>query len=180
MTKRTWEAVMIVVLTGMAAVVVGLSTARAATDALDEVNAARTQMGLAVFQRDEALTQGAMAAADYRAANGIGLHTYNDFAFLPAGSAASGSGTGYNGGPLNCCYATSNYPVAGAAYATGNDGVRRIHIFVSTRFNVPLAKTARAVENAVEAVTHPVQTMQQAQENRQQGYRRGLFGWRRR
>lgn len=135
------------------------SSAIAATDALDEVNGARAQMGLPAFQRDEALTQGALAAAEYRAANGVSLHTYNDFAFLPPGSSASGSGTGLNGGPLNCCYATSSYPVAGAAYATGRDGIRRVHIFVSTRFNGPIAKVAHAV-------THPLQTIEKVHERK--------------
>ena len=158
------------------------SSVFAATDALNDVNAARAQMGLPAIQRDEALTQAAMAAADYRATYGIGLHTSNDFAFLPPGAAASGSGTGYNGGPLTCCYATSNFPVAGAAYSTGGDGVRRVHIFVSTRFNGPIAKTARAVEKVAEAVTYPVQTMQavRQQQYQPQQYRRGLFRRRRR
>ena len=76
--------------------------------------------------------QAARACAAFRAANGISGHTSNDFSFVPAGTyatsagcAAAGSGFGW----LSCC-TYENYTSAGAAYVTGRDGKRYMHLFV--------------------------------------------------
>src|SRR5579864_5774608 len=63
-----------------------------ATDALDEVNTARTARGLRPFLRDEGLTLGARNVAAFRARHGIEGHTGNDFAGLPDGCRAAASG----------------------------------------------------------------------------------------
>ena len=68
------------------------STAHGATDALDEVNAARARRGLPAFQRDTTLTAAASKAADFRAARHIAGHTSNDFGFIPSGGHAEAAG----------------------------------------------------------------------------------------
>jgi hypothetical protein len=101
-------------------------------DALDEVNAKRMSRGLRPFLRDEGLTQGARACAAFRANHGLFGHTSNDFAFLPAGTyAVSGGCAAYpaNFGWMSCCV-YENYTYAGAAYVTGRDGRRYMHLFV--------------------------------------------------
>ena len=181
MMKRVREALLIVFLTGLAAVIVGLSTAHAATDALDEVNAIRAGRGLPAYRRDAALTQAAMSAADYRARYGMHHHTSNDFSFLPAGAWAAGAGcdgSAIRSGWLTC-YSESLYPYAGAACAYDANGIKFCHLFVYDRPN-PVAAVAQAAVKVVQAVTHPVQAVQAVRENRaatsQTGERRGLFG----
>ena len=132
--------------------------ANAATDALDEVNAIRAQHGLPAFQRDAAMTQGAMACADYRASYGMHHHTGNDFAFLPRGSWADFGGC--DGGAISsgwlACNTTGNFTYAGAA-ASYNNGVKFCQLFVGNRPNGPVA-------NAVRAITHPLQTAEARRE----------------
>ena len=101
-------------------------------DGLDEVNAKRAAHGLRPFLRDEGLTQAARACAQFRAAHGLFGHTSNDFAFVPAGAHASSAGcaaypAGY--GWMSCCV-YDNYTYAGAAWVTGRDGRRYMHLFV--------------------------------------------------
>ena len=103
-----------------------------ANDGLDEVNATRAQRGLRPFVRDEGLSRGAAGAADFRAARRMEGHTSNDFAALPAGSAASASGCGawQPGTGWGTCCTYDNYTYAGAAWAIGSDGRRYMHLFV--------------------------------------------------
>ena len=101
-------------------------------DGLDEVNAKRAAHGLRPFMRDESLTQAARVCAQFRAANGLFGHTSNDFAFVPAGTLATSAGcaaypAGY--GWMSCCV-YENYTYAGAAWVTGRDGRRYMHLFV--------------------------------------------------
>jgi hypothetical protein len=103
-----------------------------AGDGLDEVNAKRAAVGLRPFLRDEGLTQAARACAGFRAQYGLFGHTSNDFAFVPAGTAASSAGcAAYEAsfGWMSCCV-YDNYTYAGAAWVTGRDGRRYMHIFV--------------------------------------------------
>jgi hypothetical protein len=101
-------------------------------EALDEVNAARAARGLRPFIRDAQLTAAAAAGAEFRAARLIAGHTANDFAALPPGASATSSGCaawepGFGWG--SCC-TYEQYTYAGAAYATGRDGRRYMHLFV--------------------------------------------------
>ncbi len=101
-------------------------------DGLDEVNAKRAARGLRPFIRDEGLTQAARTCARFRAANGLFGHTPNDFAFVPPGAFAASAGcaaypAGY--GWMSCCV-YDNYTYAGAAWVTGRDGRRYMHLFV--------------------------------------------------
>jgi hypothetical protein len=101
-------------------------------EALDEVNAARAARGLRPFARDPYLTAAAAACAQYRAAGLIAGHTSNDFAFVPAGGYATSAGCaawepGFGWG--SCC-TYDGYTYGGAAYATGRDGRRYMHLFV--------------------------------------------------
>jgi hypothetical protein len=101
-------------------------------DGLDEVNAKRAARGLRPFVRDEGLARAARACAQFRAAGGLFGHTANDFAFVPAGTVASSAGcaaypAGY--GWMSCC-TYDNYTYAGAAWVTGLDGRRYMHLFV--------------------------------------------------
>lgn len=103
-----------------------------AGDGLDEVNAKRAARGLRPFVRDEGLSQAARACAEFRAANGLSGHTSNDFAFVPAGTSASSAGCAAypaSYGWMSCCV-YENYTSAGAAYVTGRDGRRYMHLFV--------------------------------------------------
>ncbi|MCE9530190.1 MAG: hypothetical protein K8T89_03500 [Planctomycetes bacterium] len=102
-------------------------------DALDEVNAKRSRLGLRPLIRDEGLTAGAAAAAQYRAANRIAGHTSNDFAYLPSGASATSAGCAAlepSWGWQSCCWDGAQWTVAGAAWAMGADGRRYMHIFV--------------------------------------------------
>jgi hypothetical protein len=106
--------------------------ATSAFDGLDEVNAKRAARGLRPFIRDEGLTQAARATAAYRAAYGLFGHTSNDFGFIPAGSSAASAGcAAYPAeyGWMSCC-TYDNYTYGGAAYVTGRDGRRYMHLFV--------------------------------------------------
>src|SRR5262249_19953140 len=101
-------------------------------DGLDEVNALRAARGLRPFVRDEGLTQAARSCAQFRAANGLFGHTSNDFAFVPAGTSASSAGCAAypaSYGWLRCCV-YDNYTYGGAAWVTGHDGRRYMHLFV--------------------------------------------------
>jgi hypothetical protein len=101
-------------------------------DGLDEVNGLRAARGLRPFVRDDALTAGAQACAAARAARGQFGHTANDFAFLPPGASARAAGcAAYSAdhGWMSCCvYDSATF--AGAAWVTGADGRRYMHLFV--------------------------------------------------
>ncbi|MCE9563474.1 MAG: hypothetical protein K8U57_15650 [Planctomycetes bacterium] len=103
-----------------------------AGDGLDEVNAKRASRGLRPFVRDEGLTHAARACAQFRATNGLFGHTSNDFSFVPAGTSASSAGCAAypaSYGWMSCCV-YENYTYGGAAYVTGRDGKRYMHLFV--------------------------------------------------
>lgn len=109
-----------------------IPTEGSAADGLDEVNAQRAARGLRPYLRDEGLMQAARSCAQFRAANGLSGHTSNDFAFVPAGSWASSAGCAACPaafGWMSCCV-YDNYTYAGAAWATGRDGKRYMHLFV--------------------------------------------------
>ncbi len=121
-------------------------TARAAEDALDEVNAARAARGLPPFARDPALTAAAQAAADYRAMYRVSGHVsggMGDFGFLPPGTTADAAGCGALppafGWGTCCTY--ENYQSAGAAVTMGPDGRRYMHLFVRRGYG-PLVQPA--------------------------------------
>lgn len=109
--------------------------ARAAEDALAEVNAARAARGLPPLIPDPGLTAAARAAADYRAMYRIAGHVpggMGDFGFLPLGTTADSAGCGAlepSWGWGTCC-TYENYQFAGAAVAWGADGRRYMHLFV--------------------------------------------------
>ena len=101
-------------------------------DGLDEVNAKRAARGLRPFIRDEGLTQAAQACAAFRAANGLFGHTSNDFSFVPPGASASAAGCAAypaSYGWMSCC-TYDGYTYGGAAWVTGRDGKRYMHLFV--------------------------------------------------
>lgn len=103
-----------------------------AGDGLDEVNAKRAARGLRPFVRDDGLTHAARACAQYRAQSGMFGHTSNDFGFLPPGSSAASAGCAAypaSYGWMSCC-TYENYTYAGAAWVTGTDGRRYMHLFV--------------------------------------------------
>ncbi len=105
---------------------------KGATEALDEVNAARAARGLPPFAKDDQLTQAAIAAAKHRADYLMAGHTANDFAFLPAGASAHAAGCAAWEPSLgwgSCC-TYEGYTYAGAAYALGRDGRRYMHLYV--------------------------------------------------
>lgn len=118
------------------AVTTGVAKA-GAVDALDEVNAKRASRGLRPYVRDEALTQGAMSCASYRASYGIKGHIMgrgmSDYSLIPGGAgvaratgcAAAESWWGW----LSCC-TYDNYTYAGAAWVMGADGRRYMHLVV--------------------------------------------------
>jgi hypothetical protein len=101
-------------------------------DGLAEVNAQRAARGLRPFVRDEGLTQAARGCAQFRATHGLFGHTSNDFAFVPAGTMATSAGCAAypaSYGWMSCCV-YDNYTYGGAAWVTGNDGRRYMHLFV--------------------------------------------------
>jgi hypothetical protein len=103
-----------------------------AGDGLDEVNAKRAARGLRPFIRDEGLTRAASACAAFRAERGLFGHTSNDFAFLPPGATAASTGCAAypaSYGWMSCC-TYEGYTFAGAAWVTGRDGRRYMHLFV--------------------------------------------------
>ena len=108
------------------------STDGSAGDGLDEVNALRASRGLRPYVRDEGLMQAARSCAAFRAANGLFGHTGNDFAFLPAGSSAATAGCAAypaSFGWMSCCV-YEGYTYAGAAWVTGRDGRRYMHLYL--------------------------------------------------
>ena len=101
-------------------------------DGLDEVNAKRAAHGLRPFIRDDGLTQAARACAAFRAEHGLFGHTSNDFVFVPAGTSASSTGCAAypaSYGWMSCCV-YEGYTYGGAAWVTGRDGRRYMHLFV--------------------------------------------------
>jgi hypothetical protein len=101
-------------------------------DGLDEVNAKRAARGLRPFIRDESLTHAARACASFRAMHLTFGHTSNDFAFVPAGASAASAGCAAypaSYGWMSCC-TYEGYTYAGAAWVTGRDGKRYMHLFV--------------------------------------------------
>jgi hypothetical protein len=101
-------------------------------DALDEVNAKRSSLGLKPYIKDPKLALAAVNCARYRAANLIRGHT-DDFAFLPAGSNCNTAGCGAltpDWGWQSCCDDESQWTYAGAAWVMGSDGRRYMHLFV--------------------------------------------------
>jgi len=103
-----------------------------AVDGLDEVNAKRAARGLRPFIRDDGLGIAARACAAFRARYGLFGHTSNDFSFVPAGTSASSAGCAAypaDHGWMSCC-TYDNYTYAGAAWVTGSDGRRYMHLFV--------------------------------------------------
>ena len=101
-------------------------------DALAEVNAARAARGLRPFAKDHGLTLAAIAAAKFRAAHFLAGHSANDFAFLPAGSAATAAGCAAweRGSGWGSCCTFEPWTYAGAAAVVGSDGRRFMHLFV--------------------------------------------------
>lgn len=105
----------------------------AAQEALDEVNAARAKRHLPPLLRDAWLTEGAKAAAAYRAEHLIKDHTRNDFSFLPAGVKADAAGCAAlkpEDGFGSCCMYERKWTFAGAASCAGKDGLVYHHLFV--------------------------------------------------
>ena len=108
------------------------SAAPASADGLDEVNAVRAARGLRPFVRDNELTRAAAGCADFRAARLISGHTSNDFTALPSGAYAAATGCAAwtpDWGWGSCC-TYENWTYAGAAWTTGRDGRRYMHLFV--------------------------------------------------
>jgi hypothetical protein len=103
-----------------------------AGEALAEVNAKRAARGLPPLLPDPGLTEGAFRVAAFRAHHGLFGHTSNDFGFLPPGSSASSGGCAAypaSYGWMSCCvYDRATY--GGAAFVTGTDGRRYMHLFV--------------------------------------------------
>ena len=110
-----------------------ITTASAAAgDGLDEVNAQPAARGMRPFVRDEALTQAAHGCAAFRAQPRLFGHTANDFAFVPAGASARSAGCAAypaSYGWMSCCV-YDGYTYGGAAWVTGADGKRYMHLFV--------------------------------------------------
>jgi hypothetical protein len=104
-----------------------------ATDALDEVNAARAARGLPPYVRDDALTLAAKQAAAFRAGRLCAGHTADDFTFLPFRSAAQAAGCAAWAPSMGwgACATYDSYSHAGAAWAVGADGRRYMHLYVT-------------------------------------------------
>lgn len=115
----------------------GVSPWAAEGDGLDEVNAKRAARGLPPFARDDGLTRAAYDCARFRAARLMFGHTANDFAFVPPGCHAESAGCaaypyaadGVTYGWMSCD-TYDPYRYAGAAWVTGVDGRRFMHLFV--------------------------------------------------
>jgi hypothetical protein len=110
-----------------------VSLVEGAVEALDEVNARRAQKGLYPFVRDPHLTIGAAVCARHRATYLMFGHTSNDFAGLPQGATAVGSGCAAwepSWGWGSCCSDDVGPRYAGAAWVMGRDGKRYMHLFV--------------------------------------------------
>ena len=108
------------------------ATALASIDGLDEVNAVRAARGLRPFVRDNNLTRAAAGCADFRAERLIAGHTSNDFTALPSGAyaAATGCAAWTPDWGWGACCTYENWTYAGAAWTTGRDGRRYMHLFV--------------------------------------------------
>lgn len=101
-----------------------------ASDALQEVNAARAARGLPPYLEDPGLTAAAMACAQVRAMHRIAGHI-NDFAYLPAGSYAGAAGCGAMDASwgVQVCDKFANWRYAGVASVMGSDGKMYHHAF---------------------------------------------------
>ncbi len=101
-------------------------------DALHEVNAERAKRGLRPFLPEPSLNQAARTCAKLRATSLIESHLPNDFAHLPSGAVATAAGCGAlepSWGWGTCC-TYDRYTYAGAAWVSGADGKRYMHLFV--------------------------------------------------
>lgn len=107
----------------------GRQSCSAAVDALSEVNYARARRGLRPFIKDSGLTQAAINAATERGRNRIKGHTNNDFKYSRSATSA-GCGAMEPSWGWNTCCTYENYTYAGAAYVTGADGNRYMHLYV--------------------------------------------------
>jgi hypothetical protein len=114
------------------AVVVLSSNSASAADALAQVNAQRAARGLPAYERDEALSVAAEAAARHRAERLLFGHCANDFAFLPAGVSADAAGCAAYPAEYGfmACATYDGYRWAGAASVPGRDGRVYHHLFV--------------------------------------------------
>jgi hypothetical protein len=129
---RRWSGIVKGLALALSLPLVVAAQARAAEDALDEVNAVRARRGLPKFVRDEKLSEAAAKCADYRATKLISGHTSNDFSFVPAGASATAAGCAAWSPEMgwgSCCTYES-YKIAGAAWSKGRDGRRYMHLFV--------------------------------------------------
>lgn len=103
-----------------------VSWSKGSDDALNEVNARRAARGLRPYLHDPLLTKGALACAIVRAKGLIRDHLPNDFAYLPAGAAATASGCAglEESWGFQACCVYDNYTYCGAAWVRGADGKR--------------------------------------------------------
>lgn len=131
--------------------------APAINDGLDEVNAKRAARGLPPFQRDYNLTLAAHGAASYRASYRMFGHVtggIGDFQFLPAGAKADAAGCAaypMQDGWLSCCtYDSATY--AGAAWVTGADNKRYMHLFISNTSSAPVVNGTSVIVAATTGV----------------------------
>jgi hypothetical protein len=94
------------------------------------VNRQRAARGLRPFVEDPGLTAAALAAATYRAANGIEGHA-DDFRFLPPGvqSNCAGCAAWANDGTFGACALYESWTYCGAATVIGRDGRAFHHAF---------------------------------------------------
>ncbi len=133
----------------------GILASAEPVDALAELNADRAKRGLPAYQRDEALTQAASAAATYRAERLMSGHTGNDFAFLPTGVKADAAGCAmWKDGFGACTMHSTEYTTAGAAFVIGKNGMRFCHLFV--RRGPPTATTVSFRETPAKPATGAV------------------------
>jgi hypothetical protein len=81
---------------------------------------------------DHNLAVGAVACAKFRASKLMEGHTSNDFAFLPSGARASGSGCGAAtpGWGWLSCFVYGDATHAGAGWAMGANGKRFMSLFI--------------------------------------------------
>lgn len=119
-----------------------------AHECLGEVNMVRNLKGLGRFAYSQGLTEGAVAAAVYRAEHLMAGHTRNDFAYLPEGVNAGAAGCAAWPPDMGwgACCTYENWKVAGAAYALGSDGKRYMHLFVANDIHAEPFKDAKDCE----------------------------------
>jgi hypothetical protein len=129
-----------------------LASFASANDAIDAVNAQRAARGLPPFVEDPALTQAAVAAAQYRADRLMAQHTTNDFVFLPAGTACNTAGCGASnpGDGFRACCTEEAWTHAGAASVRGRDGRLYHHIFVANRTTTQTVTTTTTMTGAMQ------------------------------